>query len=84
MRRTLVTTLITLTGAAPALPATADQPPAMPAALSADQPAEQMVKQVAEQVVAPIRPARPVWGAEASPLMRPGRAVRYWTPGKQA
>ncbi|GAA3658436.1 hypothetical protein GCM10022224_022300 [Nonomuraea antimicrobica] len=24
------------------------------------------------------------WGAEASPLMRPGRAVRYWTPGKQA
>ncbi|MEV4070376.1 trypsin-like peptidase domain-containing protein [Nonomuraea fuscirosea] len=84
MRRTLVTTLITLTGAAPALPATADQPPAMPAALSADQPAEQMVEQVAEQVVAPIRPARPVWGAEASPLMRPGRAVRYWTPGKQA
>ncbi|TMR10012.1 trypsin-like serine protease [Nonomuraea turkmeniaca] len=24
------------------------------------------------------------WGAESSPLMRPGQAVRYWTPGKQA
>jgi V8-like Glu-specific endopeptidase len=23
-------------------------------------------------------------GAESSPLMRPGQAVRYWTPGKQA
>ncbi|GAB2906278.1 hypothetical protein GCM10027203_01330 [Nonomuraea fastidiosa] len=24
------------------------------------------------------------WGAEASPLMRPGRAVKYWTAAKQA
>ncbi|HEX4816771.1 MAG TPA: hypothetical protein VFV66_28860 [Nonomuraea sp.] len=36
---------------------------------------------------APARPAAvgdDVWGAESSPLMRPGRAVRYWTPDKQA
>ncbi|NUP01373.1 MAG: DUF11 domain-containing protein [Streptomyces sp.] len=26
----------------------------------------------------------PRWGAESSPLMRPKRAERYWTPGKQA
>ncbi|RVX39541.1 V8-like Glu-specific endopeptidase [Nonomuraea polychroma] len=24
------------------------------------------------------------WGAESSPLMHPGQAVRYWTPDKQA
>lgn len=26
----------------------------------------------------------PRWGAESSPIMRPRRAERYWTPGKQA
>ncbi|MGW0802906.1 trypsin-like serine peptidase [Nonomuraea sp. NPDC002799] len=31
---------------------------------------------------APLR--RSSLGAESSPLMRPGRAVRYWTAGKQA
>ncbi|MFC4119586.1 trypsin-like peptidase domain-containing protein [Nonomuraea zeae] len=29
-------------------------------------------------------PAKRSWGAESSPLMRPGSAVRYWTAGKQA
>ncbi|MFC5830853.1 trypsin-like peptidase domain-containing protein [Nonomuraea insulae] len=38
---------------------------------------------------APAAPVAPIvrslsWGAEASPVMRPGRAVRYWKPGKQA
>ncbi|WP_103957573.1 trypsin-like serine peptidase [Nonomuraea solani] len=29
-------------------------------------------------------PGAATWGAESSPLMRPGRAARYWTTGKQA
>jgi V8-like Glu-specific endopeptidase len=43
---------------------------AVPAA-AADQPSATPVK-------------HPSWGAESSPLMRPGSAVRYWTTGKQA
>ncbi|MEV0619958.1 trypsin-like peptidase domain-containing protein [Nonomuraea sp. NPDC050404] len=84
MRKTLVTTLTTLAGATLALPATADPaPPAAPVAqaapvASAEQPPATGVKA--------DRPAKAnrSWGAAASPVMRPGRAVRYWTVGKQA
>ncbi|MFC7030467.1 trypsin-like serine peptidase [Nonomuraea rubra] len=76
MQRTLVTTLTTLTtlaGGTIALPAAADQPPAAPAVQT---PSDGRTVRAAQHDHS--------WGAVASPLMRPGRAVRYWTADKQA
>ncbi|MER6510753.1 trypsin-like peptidase domain-containing protein [Nonomuraea sp. NPDC001636] len=100
MSKTLVTTLAALAGVslatalttAPATalvtaPATAEPPPLK--APTAQSPAQSPVQSpVQRPVQSPVqRPAQrrdrsP--GAASSPLMRPGRAARYWTPGKQA
>ncbi|MFI7612996.1 trypsin-like serine peptidase [Nonomuraea terrae] len=70
-----MTTLAALAGLAFTTPATADRPPASrPVKAGAADP---------EPAVRALGRDRS-WGAESSPLMRPGRAVRYWTPGKQA
>ncbi|PZG12043.1 hypothetical protein C1J01_33850, partial [Nonomuraea aridisoli] len=70
-----MTTLAALAGLAFAPPATADRPPAPgPVRAGAADP----------DPSGGLLGRDPWWGAESSPLMRPERAVRYWTPGKQA
>ncbi|MFG1695673.1 trypsin-like serine peptidase [Nonomuraea sp. NPDC049309] len=92
MRRTLVTTMAGLAGltgltATLAPPATADRPPLIFAGDRQAAPA------AGDRQAPPIATASPAtgsqtaafpWGADASPLMRPGRAVTYWTAAKQA
>ncbi|MGW2219645.1 trypsin-like peptidase domain-containing protein [Nonomuraea sp. NPDC001684] len=100
MSKTLVTTLAALAGVslatalttalttAPATalvtaPATAEPPPlkAVTAQSPAQRPAQSPAERPAQRLVQG-RDRSP--GAASSPLMRPGRAARYWTPGKQA
>ncbi|MEU8322696.1 trypsin-like peptidase domain-containing protein [Nonomuraea sp. NPDC048881] len=96
MSKTLVTTLAALAGVslattlttAPATalvtaPATAEPPPlkAPTAQHPAQRPAQRPVQRPAQR---PVQGRDRSPGAASSPLMRPGRAARYWTPGKQA
>ncbi|TYB67894.1 DUF11 domain-containing protein [Nonomuraea sp. PA05] len=75
MQKTLVTTLTALAGVTLALPAAADPPPAAPAGRTSPVTGAAQTSSIVRQ---------DSWGAAASPVMRPGRAVRYWTAGKQA
>ncbi|MGP4100407.1 trypsin-like peptidase domain-containing protein [Nonomuraea sp. KM90] len=81
--------------AAPAPSVPAEQPAQPIEAQQPAQPAQPAIKAHQPQPAHPVKSGRPApvaaavrgrstWGAEASPLMRPGRAVRYWTAGKQA
>ncbi|MEV0389753.1 trypsin-like peptidase domain-containing protein [Nonomuraea sp. NPDC050643] len=68
--------------ASAARPATSTQPAASTAAAASTAPRTSAVATAAGRPAA-AAPALS-WGAAASPVMRPARAVRYWTAGKQA